>query len=103
MVIVHGGANGADQMADIWARLIGLPKRDIRAFPAQWEKYGRAAGPIRNQQMLDEGKPHAAVAFHEDLSKSKGTKDMVNRLRKAGIPYKIIGHNHSLPKRREQQ
>jgi hypothetical protein len=91
LVVIHGGATGADTMAGMWAHLVGLPEKDIRVFLARWDKYGRAAGVIRNQQMLDEGKPHMALAFHEDLSKSKGTKDMIGRLRKAGIPHKLYG------------
>ena len=43
-------------------------------------------GPIRNQQMLDEGKPTEGLAFHPDADVKSGTGDMVARLRKAGIP-----------------
>ena len=48
-------------------------------FPAEWDKYGKAAGVLRNQQMLDEGYPDLVVYFHKDLENSKGTKDMVTR------------------------
>ena len=48
-------------------------------FPAEWDKYGKAAGVLRNQQMLDDGHPDLVVYFHKDLENSKGTKDMVTR------------------------
>ena len=58
----------------------------IIGFPAQWDKYGKSAGVIRNQQMLDEGKPDTVVYFHDNIERSKGTKDMVSRAKKAGLP-----------------
>ena len=87
-VLIHGGAPGADTLADNRAEDMGL---DILCFPADWKKYGRAAGPIRNQQMLDEGKPDVVFAFTDDLATSKGTADMVRRARKAGLPVYVIG------------
>ena len=82
-VIIEGDARGADQLAGLAAKEQGLP---TEIYPAQWAIYGRAAGPIRNKQMLDEGKPDLVVYFHLDLDSSKGTKDMVTRATKAGIP-----------------
>lgn len=64
-------------------------------FPAKWKEFGRAAGPIRNQQMLDEGKPELVLAFHDDLENSKGTKDMVGRAMKADLP--VILYTHKKP------
>ncbi len=58
-------------------------------FPAEWKKYGRKAGPIRNQQMLDKD-PDMVIAFHSDIAKSKGTTDMVRKARKKGVPTYII-------------
>ena len=58
-------------------------------FPAKWEM-GRRAGPIRNQQMIDECRPDLVIAFHENIIESKGTKDMVNRSMKAGIPTYLV-------------
>ena len=76
--LIHGDAPGADKLADEWAR----GKVAIRAFPAPWETLGRRAGPIRNQKMLDEGKPHMVIAFPG----GSGTADMVKRAEKAGVP-----------------
>lgn len=84
-VVIHGDAQGADRLAGAEARRRGIP---IEAYPADWEKHGRAAGPIRNQQMLDEGKPDLVVAFH--LYNSRGTADMIRRARSAGIPVEVI-------------
>lgn len=88
-VLIHGAARGADTVADDWAE-----DRDVttRAFPADWNQYGKAAGPIRNQQMLDEGKPDLVLAFHDDLAASKGTADMVRRAKKAGVPVYVFAH-----------
>jgi hypothetical protein len=60
----------------------------VAVFPADWETHGRAAGPIRNQAMLDEGKPYLVIAFWD--GKSKGTLDMISRATRAGVPVKIV-------------
>lgn len=77
--IIHGGAPGADTLADEWAKARGIP---CQAFPAKWKLLGNRAGPVRNQQMLDEGRPQAVVAFPGDV----GTADMIARAEKAGLP-----------------
>jgi len=82
-VVIHGGARGADRMAGRGAVLWG---HTVIVFPALWDVHGRAAGYIRNQQMLDEGQPELVVYFHSNLEGSRGTKDMVARATKAGIP-----------------
>lgn len=64
---------------------------NVEKYPADWEKYGKVAGPIRNQQMLDEGKPDVVYAFTDDLSNSRGTADMCRRANKAGVPVYVIG------------
>ena len=86
VTIVHGGARGADTIAGEIGEQFGFK---VRRMPAQWEKYGRAAGPIRNQQMLDENKDiDICLSFHHNLELSKGTRDMVNRVNKAGISHR---------------
>lgn len=87
--VIHGAAPGADSLARVIARKVGCKEA---AYPANWT-YGRRGGPIRNQKMLDEGKPDAVIAFHNDLTHSKGTKDMVSRARKAGLPTYVISSN----------
>lgn len=78
--IIAGGAKGADTLAIDYAVTNFCP---FKEFPADWDKHGRAAGPIRNQQMLDEGKPCLVVAFPTE--KSRGTWDMIRRAKKAGV------------------
>jgi len=53
--VIAGGAKGADTMAEEWAKDRGAL---CNAYMANWAELGRKAGPIRNQQMLDEGRPH---------------------------------------------
>lgn len=80
ITIIEGGAIGADKLANNWARDTGHP---CVTYSANWGLHGKAAGPIRNQQMIDEGKPDLVVAFPG----GKGTKDMVTRAEKAGIRF----------------
>ena len=70
--VIHGAASGADDLADKWAKRMG-----IAAFPtpAMWASQGKAAGPIRNQKMLDAYHPNAVIAFPG----GSGTADMVRR------------------------
>ena len=77
--VISGGAPGADALAVAWAQSRGVP---YRVFKADWGRYGRAAGPIRNQRLLDEGQPDLVVAFPG----SAGTADMVRRAKSAGVP-----------------
>lgn len=89
-VVIEGEARGADSIGrDVALEVLKVP---VERFPAQWDKFGRAAGPIRNQQMLTEGKPDWVIAFHDDIKHSKGTRDMKNRAERAGIPVEVISH-----------
>lgn len=83
--IISGAAKGADTAAVDWA-VINWCK--FTEFPAKWDLYGRRAGPIRNQQMLDEGKPDLVVAFL--APDSRGTKDMIKRAQKAGVEVLVV-------------
>jgi hypothetical protein len=76
--IIEGDASGVDRIAGRWAVGHG---RKLTRFPADWERYGKAAGPIRNSQMLDEGRPDICLHFPG----GKGTEDMVRQARKAGL------------------
>jgi len=81
-IIIHGGARGADSLAGNLATSL---KMKVIKFPANWDKYGKAAGVLRNQQMLDEGHPDLVVYFHKDIENSKGTRDMLKRATDSGI------------------
>jgi hypothetical protein len=86
-IIVEGDCRGADKISGYLGRQHGY---HVIAVSAKWEKYGLAAGPIRNQEMLDRYKPELVVAFHNDIEHSKGTKDMITKATRAGIEVKII-------------
>ncbi len=82
MVLVEGGAKGADFHALGWALDCGIK---VDEFQADWNQHGRAAGPKRNQQMI-ETNPDIVIGFHDDILNSKGTQDMLKRAEKAGVP-----------------
>lgn len=88
-VVIEGDARGADRMAGIAGALAGCK---VEIYPAEWDKYKRAAGSIRNQQMLDYGEPTHVIAFHDNLAESKGTRDMINRSLKAKLPVLHFSH-----------
>jgi hypothetical protein len=77
-LLIAGGAPGADTMAEQWARDRGIR---TRIYMAQWNIYGRAAGPIRNARMLRKGRPDLVVAFPG----GSGTAGMVALAREAGV------------------
>ena len=77
--LIHGGAKGADEMAGYWAERNEIP---VKVYPAEWAKHGKKAGPVRNQLMIDDGKPEYVIAFPG----GRGTADMVRRAKAAGIP-----------------
>jgi hypothetical protein len=77
-LVISGHAPGADWLGEMWADENGIP---VKLFPADWKREGRAAGPIRNQRMIDEGKPDLVVAFPG----GRGTADMIRRARERGI------------------
>jgi len=93
-IIIHGGAKGADYYAGVIGKLLGIK---VYEFQADWDKYGKAAGVIRNQQMLDEGKPDVVYAFHNNINESKGTKDMVKRA--SGIIPIVLFNNNGIYKK----
>lgn len=78
-VIIEGGASGADRLAFQWASEGNRCGTETHA--AEWTVFGRRAGPIRNQKMIDVGKPDMVVAFPG----GRGTEDMVTRARAQGI------------------
>lgn len=84
VTVIEGEAPGADTLARLWGEDRGYR---VCKFPAQWGRFGRAAGPLRNTQMLDEAKPEHAIAFHDNLAESRGTGNMVRQL---------LGRGHSV-------
>lgn len=89
-VVIEGGARGADEIAAWWADM-WLGSIGHWQYPADWERHGKAAGHIRNQEMLDEGQPDVVWAFvDKPLEQSRGTADMVRRAEAAGIPVYVV-------------
>ena len=103
-IVISGGATGADSHAKSWIENcplhgppVGQPNRyevcpvQHLEFPADWGKHGKRAGPIRNQQQLDEGRPELGLAFiDKPLVESRGTHDMVRRLIDADVLTHIL-------------
>lgn len=77
--VIHGNAQGADYLAGVWAR---QNKVTVYEYSADWATHGKAAGPIRNAQMLEVGKPDIVIAFPGGA----GTADMVLKAKRAGVP-----------------
>lgn len=76
--IISGEARGVDRIATAFAVVNWT---GYSGFPADWNKYGKAAGYIRNKQMLEEGKPDVVIAFPG----GKGTEMMKKMAREAGV------------------
>lgn len=83
--IISGGARGTDMLGERYAEFYNIP---FEVYEADWNKHGKAAGSIRNKQMLDEGKPDLVIAFL--APNSRGTKNMIAQATKAGVPVKVI-------------
>lgn len=83
--VIEGEAKGADRLSRDWAEDNNVP---VQKFPANWELYGKRAGPIRNTQMLKEGKPEMVVAFLAQVG--SGTAHMIRIAEEAGIPVTIV-------------
>jgi hypothetical protein len=77
-VLITGMARGADFQAWAYAKRKNIPTLE---FPAKWEIHGKRAGYLRNQQMLDEGKPELVIAFPG----GDGTAMMIRLAIKAGV------------------
>ena len=89
--IIEGKAKGADI---IGKEVAIFNKILFYEYPAEWIKYGIGAGMIRNQQMIDEGKPNLVLAFHNNIENSKGTKDMIQRAKKNNIETVLISEKN---------
>lgn len=81
-VVIQGDAAGADTIAKACAQERGL---EVLSFPANWEKHGKSAGPIRNKEMLYKGEPNLVIAFIDTLSDSVGTNNMIDLAEAVGI------------------
>lgn len=82
ILLIHGAAIGADRLAAIAGRRLGL---GVKGYRANWDRYGKKAGPIRNRKMLDLH-PHVVLAF--PLPQSIGTVDCMDEAKRRGIEVK---------------
>lgn len=81
--VIHGDARGADTLGKLWALARGITPEP---YPADWNKHGRSAGPIRNRWMLSASHPEYVVAFPG----GKGTADMAQISKDAGLPVWVL-------------
>lgn len=85
LTVIHGGARGADSLAERWCK--EHPNNLwTEVYYADWNVLGKAAGPMRNQQMINEGRPGSVIAFPG----GRGTADMIRRAEAAGIEVRRI-------------
>lgn len=81
--LIHGDALGVDRMAGNIGWGLAF---DVEAYPADWRKHGKAAGPIRNREMLDRC-PDLVIAFQRNGS--RGTADTIDEARRRGIEVEV--------------
>lgn len=86
LTIISGMARGVDTVAAEWAQDQMSGNVILDKYPAHWAEHGRAAGYIRNKQMLDEGKPDLVIAFPGGV----GTAMMVKLAKEAGVPVELV-------------
>lgn len=82
--VVHGDARGADSIAHRWAVRSGF---NVEPHPANWDKFGRRAGHVRNYEMVKAG---ADLCLAFPLGDSPGTRGCIKAAVRAGIPVKIV-------------
>ena len=83
VIIVSGHATGADSLGERYASEKGL---SVELHPADWAKHGRAAGPIRNEEMASVA--DALIAFWD--GQSRGTKNMIDTANAKGLKVAIV-------------
>lgn len=86
IIVVSGTARGADRLGERYARERGYR---IERYPADWDRDGNSAGPIRNAKMADNA--HALIAFWD--GQSRGTKNMIDTARAKGLAVRVINLN----------
>ena len=88
--IVSGTARGADQLGEQYARAC---KYEVIQFPADWNRYGKSAGYIRNKAMAEYAAQETGVLFAFWDGESKGTKHMIDLAYKYGLDVHVINYN----------
>jgi len=83
-LIISGAAPGADSIAASLGRDLGF---EVQEFPADWDRFGKKAGILRNIAMLDQ-KPDLVIAFYKD--RSPGTSHTIFAAKQRGISVEEI-------------
>ena len=83
IIIISGGASGADALGEKYAKDNNFP---CKVFKADWDSYGRAAGPIRNAEMA--ANATHAIVFWDGVS--RGSLSMINEARKKNLCYRVV-------------
>lgn len=87
MEVISGHCpTGADRHGEVFARRNGIR---LTLFPADWKKYGKAAGPVRNRQMVEYAAPDGYCVIFWD-GKSRGSRNMIAEAKKAGLKTVIV-------------
>lgn len=91
-IVIHGACRGVDTIAGMIAEALGFV---VRSYPARWDVLGRAAGPLRNKQMLiEEHLPNEPIdkvlVFHHDIDSSNGTAGMKKLAESWNIETKLV-------------
>ena len=89
VMLIHGGCRGVDLIARDYAISLDV---DVKEYKPNWSRYGRAAGPIRNKQMLEDNPDATVLAF--PAPKSKGTVDCINQARKRNMKVDVYMINN---------
>lgn len=84
--VIHGACRGADRQGGDVAKGLGFA---VTPYPADWDRYGKGAGPVRNRVMLD-ARPDLVIAFHDSIETSKGTKDCIEEAQHRGIEVEVV-------------
>lgn len=89
VIIVSGHAKGADDLGEQYADWKKIP---VEQYPADWDRYGKQAGMMRNLEMADVA--DECIAFIAKDAESKGTKNMISIMKRKGKKVTIIDENH---------
>ena len=84
-IIIEGGAKGADELCRIIGKELGF---EVKTYPADWNRWGKSAGHIRNKEMLYTEKPDLVIAFRSKRN-SRGTNHMIKIATNVNVPCEI--------------
>lgn len=97
--VVSGGARGVDSLGEQWARRSRIPVTEFPVTPADWKKYGKRAGYIRNHKMGEYAE--ALIAVWD--GQSRGTGHMINIAKELGLLVKMFIYDEKTGELRESR